>query len=175
MRIVPFALQPFSRPPVCLTIHGEVSRTGGNVCLSYRLTGELADVIIPSPASRPSRRHRLWESTCFELFLTPEGGAEYWEVNLSPSGDWNLYRFAAYREAMQEEPIIQELPAAVDRDERRLALSLSLPDVTPGHRTVRIGVSAVLRHTGGRLSYWALRHPGVQPDFHHPSGFVIVL
>ena len=38
-----------------------------------------------------------------------------------------------------------------------------------------LGLSAVLEYQNLELSYWALCHPGAQPDFHHPNSFVIEL
>jgi hypothetical protein len=173
MRTAPFALQPFSPPGAPLEIRGEVTRSRDGLRVSYLLRGDLARVVIPPAAARPSRRGRLWESTCFELFLAPGGGPAYWELNVSPSGDWNLYRFAAYREGMEEDPGVRQLPTAVEREEKGLGLRVSVPDVAPLHGCARIGVSAVLEQAGGDSSYWALRHVGPEPDFHHPDCFLI--
>ena len=38
-----------------------------------------------------------------------------------------------------------------------------------------IGLSAVVEDADGGLSYWALRHPSAQPDFHLREGFVLSL
>ena len=45
---------------------------------------------------------------------------------------------------------------------------LSLP---PG--PARLGLTAVIEEAGGRLSYWALRHPAERPDFHDAGGFAL--
>ena len=39
----------------------------------------------------------------------------------------------------------------------------------------RLGLSAVIEETGGRLSYWALAHPPGKPDFHHSDCFALEL
>jgi hypothetical protein len=38
-----------------------------------------------------------------------------------------------------------------------------------------VSLTAVIEAADGTLSYWALRHPAPQPDFHHPGGFVLTL
>jgi hypothetical protein len=37
---------------------------------------------------------------------------------------------------------------------------------------MRVGLTAVVESTDGRLTYWALAHPSPAPDFHHADGFV---
>jgi hypothetical protein len=34
-------------------------------------------------------------------------------------------------------------------------------------------VSAVLQSSSGELAYWAVAHPGSEPDFHHRGGFCL--
>jgi len=38
-----------------------------------------------------------------------------------------------------------------------------------------LAVSAVVEDRDGVLSYWALRHPPGEPDFHHPGAFTLQL
>jgi len=45
----------------------------------------------------------------------------------------------------------------------------------PGASSLRLALSAVVEETDGRLSYWAIAHPGERPDFHHRDGFVLPL
>jgi len=58
-----------------------------------------------------------------------------------------------------------------------LAAQAALPQLSPQHRTatLRLGLSAVLEAHDGTRSYWALRHPPGQPDFHHPDAFAVTL
>ena len=39
----------------------------------------------------------------------------------------------------------------------------------------RLGLTAVVEETGGRISYWALAHPAGRPDFHRADCFVLEL
>ena len=50
--------------------------------------------------STPRRADKLWQHTCFELFCTAGATTAYYELNFSPSSEWAIYRFDAYREGM---------------------------------------------------------------------------
>jgi hypothetical protein len=179
MKQQPFALHPFAKdsPAPPYTITGAISRHETGLALTYQLTGPLQDLVIAPPDAAPTRRWLLWETTCFEFFLAIRGTVSYWEFNLSPAGHWNAFRLASYRQGIQEEPAFQVLPLTVSRQPERLTLSLDvdLAAIIPADRPLEVGVSSVLQHQDGRLSFWALAHPGLEPDFHHREGFVIKL
>lgn len=172
-----FALTPFgiSHPEAPLAITGAITRRGPHLDITYNLTGRLNDLIIAAPDPAPVRRWLLWESTCFEMFLAVPGQASYWEVNLSPAGHWNVFRLDSYRQGIAEEPAFQTLPFIVQRQRERLTLSLTfdVSAVIPADQPLEAGISAVLQHQDGSLTYWALTHPAEGPDFHHRRGFVI--
>ena len=54
-----------------------------------------------------------------------------------------------------------------------LAVRLGAHHLPPGELCV--GLTAVVESAGGRHSYWSLRHPAGQPDFHHREGFALAL
>jgi hypothetical protein len=177
MKTQNFFLQPFAagRPALPCTITGTISRHDTRLAISYLLTGPLQDLVIAPPADRPARQWVLWEHTCLELFLAPRNASHYWEFNLSPAGYWNLFRLTNYRQGIQEEPAFQALPFTVHREPGalRLDLEVDLAAIIPADQPLEVGVSAVLQSQDGRLSFWALTHPGPEPDFHHRRGFVI--
>jgi hypothetical protein len=142
----------------------------------YALTGDLRSVRIP-PSQVSRRADRLWEHTCFEVFVRAKGQAGYYEFNFSPSGEWAVYAFRKYREGgpinddqlnpkivVQEEAETLQLHAVIQLDR--------LSKIQPGS-ILRLGLSAVVEDVNGRLSYWALKHPPGKPDFHHPDNFVL--
>ncbi len=174
-----FKLHPFHATPggSAIAIQGSLSRDGGRLRLAYRLTGALWGVSIAPPATSSERRHELWKETCFECFVQPAGSTAYWELNLSPAGHWNLYRFDAYRRGMREESAIAQTPFAVQREADRMDLvtAFDLDALGIGAAVLAIGLTAVIRAPDGRLDYWALVHPDTKPDFHHPKSFVLAL
>ena len=172
-----FALQPFApvgpRPGVEIT--GHLGRHADALTISYRLQGRLADVLIPAPLAAPARRHRLWEETCCEFFLALKDSPQYWEFNLSPAGSWNVYRFSNYRQGMAAEQAVTSLPFIVRRSPEalRLTLEVDLAGIIPADRGLEVAIAAVIQAPDGRVTYWALTHPGPQADFHRRDGFLI--
>ena len=87
--------------------------------LSYRLIWSPAEHTLLVPQARagdpdgPQRRDGLWQHTCFEAFFGVLGSDDYWEFNLAPSGDWNVYRFAGYRAGQTPETAYGPLPLTV--------------------------------------------------------------
>ena len=123
------------------------------------------------------RENALWEKTCFEFFVAPKGSKGYWEFNLSPGGNWNVYRFESYRRGMVEESAFGSLPFHVSRRPGflRLDLAVDLECLALPPRPLEIAVAAVIRNIRGETSYWALTHPETHPDFHQRDGFIIEL
>ena len=141
--------------------------------LRYRLIDPQGLVRIPSPSATPQRCDGLWEHTCLEAFLAEPGAERYWEVNLAPSGDWNVYRLSAYRQGLTPEAAISALPMQVSRraDGLDLEVALDLEALPLVGRPLQLGITAVLELQGGDILYWALLHPAEQADFHLRSGF----
>ena len=174
-----FSLAPFpsARPLPSVTIDGTIARHAGTLTVSYALRGRLEEVVIPEPAAVPARKRGLWEETCFELFFAVRTSPRYWEVNLSPAGHWNVYRFASYRQEMEEETDFSSLPFRVERqsDSLSLSLELDLKRIARAVQVLEVAVSAVTKQRDGSVAHWALAHRGPKPDFHRRESFVVVL
>src|SRR5512134_701601 len=115
MRVRKFSLFPFpgeGHAPA-IRVAGSMTRRANRLSVRYALTGDLSEIAIPAPQPFPMRKDKLWEETCLEFFLGPTDSERYWEFNLSPSGNWNVYRFASPRKGMAEEPAVPSLPFAV--------------------------------------------------------------
>jgi hypothetical protein len=179
MNHLSFSLQPFPKanPLPTLEITGSIARNFNTLAIRYVLLGHLAEIVTPPAQSLPARKTGLWEETCLEFFLAVRDCPRYWEFNLSPAGDWNVYRFAAYREGMQEETAFASLPLEVvnQSDSLVLALELTLDSILPTDQKLEVAISAVIKHRNGELSYWALTHRGPQVDFHRRAGFILKL
>ena len=162
-------LQPFASegPWPGVEITGRLARRADILSISYRLHGRLAGVLLPAPLAAPARRHRLWEGTCFEFFLALQQAPPYWEFNLSPAGDWNVYRFSQYRQGQAIEPALASLPFGVQGSPEawRLTLEVDLARMVPADMPLEVAIAAVIQAPDGRLTYWALTHPGPNPTF----------
>ncbi|MGB7934027.1 MAG: DOMON-like domain-containing protein [Gammaproteobacteria bacterium] len=146
----------------------------GGLALSFALEGDLTAVRIPE--HRPSRRvDGLWRHTCFEAFVMAGEGPGYREFNFSPSGEWAITAFRGYRDAA-EQATESGPEIKVRRRGERLELDAEIrPECLPPGRSLRLGLSAVVEDAHGELTYWALRHPEGQPDFHHKDAFALPL
>ena len=160
-----------------LQLGGEISRVETRLLLSVRLGGAIEAVRLSSPVASPSRQDGLWSTTCFECFWGVEGERPYWELNLSPAGHWNLYRLEAYRDGLRPEPCYDLPPHRLARDADGLSLSLDLPlpPAIPPDVPLQVAITSVIEDRNGRLSFWALAHPGAEPDFHRRDGFLLRL
>jgi hypothetical protein len=187
------ALEPFGglpHPPD-LSVSGQASRQAGHQAhrqdgrqasrleLVWRLSGDLDALVLPEPSQSRRRCDGLWQTTCLEAFWGFAGHDAYWELNLAPSGDWNLYRLSHYRGPLT--PVELEVPPAwqVRRSARELelAVELDLGEMAGGDDPgvaglpLEVSLTAVIEQAGQGVSYWALAHTGVEPDFHRRDSF----
>ncbi len=174
-----FSLIPFPAPNLPkISLTGEISLQDNIVNLHYSLSGKIENILFPPTAVNPSRKDELWKGTCFEFFLAIKNQPQYWEFNLSPSGDWNVYRMDAYRRVgFREETSIQQLPFEVRSEAREFHLNLlaNLHPILPPGQLLKIGITTIIQTKDGRESYWALAHPAPVADFHVRESFILGL
>ena len=146
--------------------------------LRYVLEGDIARLSIPAEAA-PRPADKLWQHTCLEAFVSAMHTEEYYEFNFSPSTEWAIYRFSAYRQGMTVVAPARAPQISVQRDnaELRVATLIDLQPLTAvrGSGDLRLALAAVVEDAQHRLSYWALAHPPGKPDFHHADGFALKL
>ena len=150
------------------SIEAAVERAGQTLRFAYRIRGDLSRLRIPPPAP-PGIGTNLWQHTCCEAFVGERGTPSYREFNFSPSGEWAVFAFTAYREGR---PIDEDAHVSVRGSGDELLLNA---EISVSRKPVTIGLSAVVESSDGALSYWALRHPPGKPDFHHPDAFALEL
>jgi len=173
----------------------------GVLAVNYVLEGDIDRLRIP-PLGTPHIGDRLWQHTCFEIFIARAELSPYHEFNFSPSGAWARYAFEAYRtprhshtgvgpgfrdrETPGQTPEGAGFPDAsldphvsVRRSAGRLELDalVRLDRLAPldARAALTLALSAVIEDEEGVLSYWALAHPPGKPDFHHPVAFAMDL
>jgi hypothetical protein len=175
-----FSLKPFEGASPDVEIKGRAVRDKNILTVHYELAGNLQDIDIPARNHKPSRVKGLWENTCFELFAAAGDESPYREFNLSPSGDWNVFRFERYEEHrrvadLKEDPLFTALPFRTEKQPGTFSLDLgfSLEGIARTDQPLEIGISAVVK--SGTRSFWALAHSGPRPDFHRRDSFVLHL
>jgi hypothetical protein len=198
-----FTLKPFAptAETTDLAVTATVTRKQDLLSISYCLKGDLAKVALPAEilaanvdaqgkggahapgksSADAQRKDRLWERTCFEFFLA-EGfehtrAAPYWEFNLSPTGDWNVFSLQRYRQGLKEESAFLTMPVTLRTSANALHLGVSVDTsaLVGSNQPLRLGISAVLLLHSQQESFWAVAHPASEADFHHPDSFVIAL
>jgi hypothetical protein len=148
----------------------------GILLFQFSLDADMSRIRVPLSGAG-GRADALWKHTCFEAFVAPADAPGYHEFNFSPSLDWAIYRFSAYREGMSPAEIGRAPKISVRRGDNGLELQSAvrlrhLAELRDA-RHLRIALAAVIEDENGRLSYWGLRHPPGKPDFHHPNGFAL--
>jgi hypothetical protein len=175
MELIP---HPACRPKAVERIAASILRDQAGLMIEFDVWGDLRHVRFPQEVS-PARRDNLWQTTCFEAFLRPPGGKAYFEINMSPSGEWASYRFDDYRVGMTEAPIIAVgEPFYLDDGgifEMSLNFEWSDKGQFLGSEPWAMALSAVIEEEDGRKSYWALGHGDGPPDFHNPACFTASL
>jgi hypothetical protein len=154
-----------------------IQRTGSLLELTYELHGEIDQILIPQKKNHPERLDYLWEHTCYEAFICTDRDAGYWEANISPSGDWNFYRFEEYRKGQSVESKLDRIESQVGTSSSIFSLKAKLDllgVISSSHsEPINLGLTAVIEGKNAAKSYWAVRHSGQKPDFHLRQSFAI--
>lgn len=168
-------LKPFptDRSVLAIELAASVNRDRDFLSIEYQVRGDLGSLIIPVQTTTPTRKSLLWENTCFEFFVGVPGLPDYWEFNLSPAGDWNIFHLDNYRQGLREELAFTSLGFDVSQGQDLLSLRLSvnLATIIPAQRDLEISVTTVLESQLGEISYWAITHSGDTADFHLRDSF----
>ncbi len=160
-----------AHPPLAVTsVQARVLALGAHwLTLRWRVEGA-AKLVVPPFAGR-GRADGLWQATCFELFVRPDGGKGYAEFNLSPSQTWAAYDFSGYREDMTKRAMPHDPVCTPRRGQSVLIFDAAIPLGGLPPLPWAYGLTAVIEEESGRKSYWAMAHGGERPDFHDEACF----
>ncbi len=176
---ISLAAHPATQSDAIRSIDAQVSvPSPGLLTLRYTLRADMSRIRLGTEAT-PGQADGLWKHTCFEAFIRPGGSSGYYEFNFSPTRQWAVYRFAAYREGMTPMDLANPPDISIQKTPDHLELLATFPlPVSAAEATAqrpRLAVTAVVEEESGRLCYWSGRHPPGKPDFHHPAGFAFDL
>ncbi len=172
------ALTPHPRTPcgVVRTIHVDIALAGRVLKFGYHINAAPEQLAVPA-YEEPVRADGLWQETCCEAFLRGVRQGAYYEINLSPSTQWAVYRFDGYREGMR--PVDIGAAPVIDRETTGEGLvlhaevDLAMLPQEMATSDWQLGLSCVIRGVDDTISYWALSHPPEKPDFHHKDCFAL--
>lgn len=149
-----------------------------SLLLTFKISGPMSQLCLPSREAVSGWKEGIWLNSCFSCFVLNQETGQYAEFIFSPSGDWCALSFDAYRRRADTQQtawkpeIFTFIQAASDKAHMTVKFTL-----LPQQREKKIfcsGLAAILhlRHHAEPL-YWALRHAGEKPDFHHPDSMVL--
>ena len=164
-----------------IVLEGHLRWVGDQLLLQFRLQGPQEELVCPSQTATPQRLDGLWQSTCLEAFFAIPGEAHYWEFNLSPSGDWNLYRLEDVRQGLREEQGMGISAISLEKEvvgkavQLKAEVALDLGESLRAEKTLEGSLTAVIEQKGVGCSFWALQHCGEEADFHRRESFTLDL
>ncbi|MFT5211248.1 MAG: hypothetical protein ACI9CE_002987 [Flavobacterium sp.] len=184
-----FNLVPFAPNLIANSLSGDIFSVFNTqkklleISITFVLQGSMKNIVWPTNQynHQPGRKHDLWLSTCFECFLSFHGQSNYFELNFSPSGDWQTYEFSRYRHERQDAINLILSNSVIEHKADQTCVSVELEYGDPNFVTnqllkkhLHIGISVILKDLHGQFHYFALKHNSdTQADFHDPKTHIL--
>ncbi len=170
-----FALIPFNPASApAIEIHSELNTTEESVYISYKVTGDLSSLDLGSGRSLHNRVIKLWEKSCFELFIK-DASDSYVEFNFSPEFEWNAFYFAKKGDALKEYEKVNQVKTDIllSQDVFHIIVEIEKNKFPENFFTGELsaGITSVVKEKNGNISYWALSHEDTKPNFHDFRSF----
>jgi len=117
------------------------------------------------------RQHELWKQTCFEAFFRQKGEKSYFEINLSPTGAWNVYHFKTYRSPQPPTEYLEVQMLELIKEKESFSATFQIQGVDLSR--IDASLCAILKLKNAETTYWSTHHMSHKPDFHHPDCFTL--
>ncbi|MDD1444212.1 hypothetical protein MEO93_28515 [Dolichospermum sp. ST_sed3] len=177
MEKINFNLKPFEPlESLSLDIFGIISYDLDYLKICYELTGDIYLINIPK-LIYGERKNNLWKNSCFEFFVSETNSSKYFEFNLSPSSDFNIYAFDDYRTNMKEFIDLKNPSINIinKNDKLFLEIQINIKDLFKTKIPLKLGISAIIKDINNECYYFSLVHSKPIPDFHDRNSFIIDL
>lgn len=170
-----FSLLPYEmKNAPDITINCELNTTSDSVFISYKLQGALSTVDMGTGIPKHTRVMKLWEKTCFELFIK-DAKDSYIEFNFSPDFEWNCFFFEKKGDTLAEYKRMELVKFDILFSNEIVHVIVELQKkMFPDHffeGKLSAGITSVIKEKNGNLSYWALSHHDTKPNFHDFRSF----
>ncbi len=154
------------------TVTATIELHDNQLTLEYQIQGNMSQYHFPKQ-TKQERANELWLDTTFELFIAPTNSDEYWEINISPSTQWNVYHFTSYKEGMKESNIISQPTIKTDEyhNEYRLTFNSTVPNEHFDH-VLQINLCVILLDQKGVRHFYSIKRREGSPDFHDRDSFM---
>ncbi len=140
------------------------------LALRYAVTGDISALFVP-PRKAPARINDLWKTTCFEVFIRPEGGTAYHEFNFSPDTRWAAFAFDDHRTNSRDYVVPRAPEIVMTQTATTLVADCLVHLPQPYTVACALGLTMVVEAADGVKSYWALAHGPGAPEFHDANCF----
>ena len=153
-------------------IKASIELQNSQLKLNYQIVDKIFKYHFPKQ-TKQQRVDNLWLDTCFELFIANRGKEEYWEINISPSTEWNSYHFTKYKEGMRESNLFSTPQIETSGSETRYRLSFETT-IQKGIliKELEINISIILLDRDGKRNFYSINRRDDYPDFHDRLGWV---
>lgn len=161
-----------------LKISAKATRKKDELLVTFNVEDKKKSILWDASLT-PARVHELWKTTCFEMFFGISGSSEYWELNFSVNGSWNLYHFKSYRDAFmsQQEERVNQIEFQQQQENDLIILEVRIPiqKLDLQGKKLEVGLTSVIEFKDKEKAYFALKHVGDKPDFHQRDSFICSL
>jgi len=162
-------LQPHT-PIDNINIDTSFELTKHQVFLTFTVSGVLENYIF-SEKIKEKRAHELWKETCFELFLANSKEKGYYELNISPSMEWNFYYLHKYRAKVKE---VEDISLTIDSyiKDNNYIINVNMESKYLNFEDLNLyNIAAILLNKKEKRTFWALNSTNLTPDFHNKKFF----
>ena len=164
-------LKPYSKKNE-LTIEGILTLSSNKISLHFKITGVLKNYQFPQ-IDKLKRANELWKATCFELFLANSKTKIYYEINISPTLHWNIYRLETYRAEPKELIVSSEPLIEIREDEESYEIDFELECKELNLAEFdQYNLAVILLNIENEREFWAVNLVGESPDFHDRGRFI---
>jgi len=154
-----------------IRIHTTLEFRKDRLSLSFSLEGGLEDYLFPA-VCKNKKANELWKATCFELFLASSNEEAYYELNVSPSLEWNFYSLPTYRAEVKEVENVS-LNINTFKKENTYEINMTLEsDILDFESFDTCNMTAILLTKNRERTFWSLKPMGDVPDFHNKEFFI---
>ena len=110
-----------------------------------------------------SKGEDLWKKTCFECFFFDTNSDKYFEVNVSPDGQYDLFSFEKYRQKSSTPAPIEISELIIEKDQDFVSVSLQIKHKLNTKHSL---FPTVILDTPSEQLFFALKHQDSKPNFH---------
>ncbi len=134
--------------------------------IKYEIIGDLLSYNFPK-VTKQKRANELWRDTCFELFIANYSSEEYYEINTSPSTEWNAYHFTSYKNEMKASDVFSVPNISFYQLDKRYEFSFEMTfrkDIF--EKELLVNLAVILLDQKGIRHFYTIHRQNKSPNFH---------